>query len=349
MPFKLNFLERQIFLERNWGPGPFIDMLAPLAFKAVAAALKLGVFEALNANGALSLAALCEKTRADRRGMALLASALVGLGYLRGSGASRYAITAMARRWMLAGSASGIAGMAGYFEDAADRWTYLDKSIRAGGPAQACDGWLNGRAGAWERYHAGMHGVARLLAGEIVSAAAVPTGAKRLIDIGGGHGLYSVMFCRRHPSLSATVFDWKQARSLAEKTIGEHGMQNRIRFVAGDFFEDDLGAGYDVALLFNVLRIYPEDKIRFLLKKAGAALAAGGRLFIADQFSTKKLRGFAKVNEALVLLELYNSCAGAVLSSKGLMAMLRDTEFGRCRELFLKRGPGISIVEALRK
>lgn len=349
MPFKLNFLERQVFLERNWGPGPFLDMLAPLAFKAVAAAVKLSIFETLESAGPLSITGLCEKTQADGRGMLLLVNALTGLGYLRRAGVSRFANSAMTRAWMLAQSASGITGMTWYFEDAADRWTYLDKSIRGGRPAQECDEWLGSHPGTWERYHGGMYGIARLLADGIVSCAKVPPGAKRLIDIGGSHGLYSVRFCQRHPSLSATIFDWKQARASAERTIRENGMEGRISFVEGDFFKDNLGTGYDVALLFNVIRIYPKDKAVSLLKKVLLALASDGRLFIADQFCTKKARGFSFVNESLILLELYNSCSGATHSSADVMAMLHDVGFAHTREIFLKRAPGISMVTATRE
>ena len=349
MPFKLNFLERQIFFERNWGPGPLLDMLAPLAFKAVAAAVKLGIFETLESAGSLSITRLCEKTQADGRGMLLLVNALTGLGYLRRAGASCFANSAMTRAWMLKKSASNLADMAGYFEDAADRWTYLDKSIRGGRPAQGCDEWLGSHPGTWARYHGGMCSIARFLADTIVSRAIIPTGAKRLIDIGGSHGLYSVRFCQRHPSLSATIFDWKQARASAERTIREHGMEGRIGFVEGDFFKDDLGTGYDVALLFNVIRIYPKDKAVSLLKKVRLALAGGGRLFIADQFCTKKARGFSLVNESLILLELYNSCSGVTHSSADVMAMLRDVGFAHTREIFLKRAPGISMVTATRE
>ena len=347
VPFKLTFFERQIFLNRNWGPGPLLDMFAPLAFKAVAAAVKLGIFETLESAGPLSVAGLCEKTQADERGMLLLVNALTSLGYLRRAGASRFATSAMTRAWMLAQSASDIASMTWYFEDAADRWSYLDKSIRGGRPAQECDDWLGSHPGTWERYHGGMYGIARLMGDGIVSRAAIPPSAKKMIDIGGSHGLYSVRFCQRHPSLSATIFDWKQARASAERTIREHGMEGRISFVEGDFFKDDLGAGYDVALLFNVIRIYPKDKAVSLLKKVRLALAAGGRLFIADQFCTKKARGFSLVNESLILLELYNSCSGATHSSADVMAMLRDVGFAQTREIFIRRAPGISMIEAV--
>ena len=347
MPFKLTFFERQIFLNRTWGPGPLLDMFAPLAFKAVAAAVKLGIFETLEAAGPLSITGLCEKAQADGRGMLLLVNALTSLGYLRRAGASRFTNSAMTRAWMLKKSSSDLASTAGYFEDAADRWSYLDKSIRGGRPAQECDGWLGAHPGAWERYHCGMYGIARLMGDGIVSRARIPSGAKRLIDIGGSHGLYSVKFCERHAGLSAMVFDMKQARASAENTIREHGMQGRISFKEGDFLKDDLGAGWDVALLFSVIRIYPKDKAVSLLKKVRAALAGGGRLFIADQFCTKSARGFSLVNESLILLELYNSCSGATHSSADVMAMLREAGFAQTREIFIRRAPGISMIEAV--
>ncbi len=348
MPLNLTWAERQIFLNHPWGPGPVLDMFAALGFKAVCAAVKLNLFEALESGGPRTAGEVASKIRADERGVRLLLTALWGLGYVVRTRKSRYVNSPMTRAWMLGSSPVNLGTMLGYFEDACDRWSQLDVSIRNGSPAERCDAWLDRHSGSWERYHANLYGVGELLSGEIVARAKLPPSAKRLIDIGGGHGLYSVKFCEEHPGLHAVIFDWPQARQAAEQTIRNRGMAHRIQFAEGDFFRDDLGNGFDAALLFNVIRIYPKNDAVTLLQKTRGALSAGGKVFVADQFNSRTPTPFSRANAFLILLELYNGSPGNSYSAAEAQAMLREAGFVRPREILLRRSPGISLVEASR-
>jgi cyclopropane fatty-acyl-phospholipid synthase-like methyltransferase len=249
---------------------------------------------------------------------------------------------------MLAGSPVNCSTMFGFFEDALERWSKLDDSIRNGRPAENCDAWLNRHPGSWERYHANMHGVARLLYPEIVARLKLPGGAKRLVDIGGSHGLYSVEFCRKNPGLSAVIFDWPQAAFAARKTIADHGMSERVSFVEGDFFRDDIGTAYDAAFLFNVLRIFPEQEAVALLSKTQKALRPGGKVFVADQFNSSTPTSFSETNAFLILLELYNGSPGKNYTADQVKSMTLQAGFGKSREILLRRSAGVSVVEAER-
>jgi hypothetical protein len=348
MPLDLTWAERQIFVKHAWGPGPILDMFSALGFKAVCAAVKLNLFEALETGGPQTPAGLASKINAGERGIGLLLAALWGLGYVARRGKLRYVNSAMTRAWLLASSPVNLGKMLGYFEDASDRWTRLDVSIRNGKPAEMCDAWLDRHPGSWERYHANLYAVAELISGEIVVRAKLPLTAKRLIDIGGSHGLYSVRFCEKYPGLEAAIFDWPQARKSAEETIERHGMSKRIRFQEGDFFRDGIGEGYDAALLFNVIRIYPEKDAISLLKKTREALRSGGKVFVADQFNSTTPTPFSRVNAFLILLELYNGSPGHSYSATDAQIMLREAGFARPREILLRHAPGISMIEGVR-
>jgi len=94
---------------------------------------------------------------------------------------------------------------------------------------------------------------------------------RKMIDLGGGHGLYAIALAGRNPDLSAIVFDLPGVVPLAEDYIRRYGA-GRVRTVAGDFFRDDIGAGYD--LVFSSSN--PSGKSIELLDKIGAALNPGG-------------------------------------------------------------------------
>ena len=86
---------------------------------------------------------------------------------------------------------------------------------------------------------------------EALADAPLPAGARRLLDVGGGHSAYSVAFCRRYPALAATVLDRPPALNTARANVTSAGLLERLTLQAGDFLAGDLGEGYNVALIFN--------------------------------------------------------------------------------------------------
>jgi len=108
------------------------------------------------------------------------------------------------------------------------------------------------------------------------------SGRKRLLDLGGGPGTYAIQFCLENPGLSAVIFDLPGTRPFAEKTVERFGLSGRVGFAAGDFNEDPLPSGFDVAWLSQILHGEgPEDGVR-LVAKAAKALLPGGILLIHE-------------------------------------------------------------------
>jgi hypothetical protein len=81
MPIAPSFVERVLMLRLNQAPAPTLDMYGAIANRAVSAALRLGLFEALR-DGNLTCAQIADKLDANERGIGLLLGALEGIGYL---------------------------------------------------------------------------------------------------------------------------------------------------------------------------------------------------------------------------------------------------------------------------
>ncbi len=96
MPFAQSWFERLAF-GSNLAPAVILDFLGAQAFRSVAAAYRLGVFDAL-AGGPLTSSQVALRIRADDRATALLLEGLETLGYVDARG-GRYAATAMTARW----------------------------------------------------------------------------------------------------------------------------------------------------------------------------------------------------------------------------------------------------------
>jgi hypothetical protein len=101
--------------------------------------------------------------------------------------------------------------------------------------------------------------------------------ARRLLDLGGGHGLYSIAFCQKNYGLHAVVFDLPLVTGATRDFISRY-RADRVSVHPGDFFKDPIGSGYDI--IFSSSN--PGGKVPELIPKIANALNPGG-LFINKQ------------------------------------------------------------------
>jgi SAM-dependent methyltransferase len=323
-----------------------LDFLGAQAFRAVSTGVRLGIFEAL-ADGALSPGEVADRVGADERGTELLLAALEALGYVHRRHRA-YANTAMATRWLLRSSPTSLARGIPFFESMVfDRWGHLEESIRQGRPALPGPDWIAKHPDGWRIFQEAMIATARMAAPEVVGRVRLPREAHRLLDVGGGHGFYSVAFCRQRPGLSATVLDLPPALDVARDVVAGEGMQGRVALQAGDAWEDALGAGYDVALVFNVLHAFPPRRNAELLKKVGGALRPGGRVVIMEQLTGGGIPArLPRIVERLQALNYFNDLGTQTYTLEDVAGWLRTSGFGPAQRIRLRKTPGFSLVVA---
>jgi SAM-dependent methyltransferase len=106
--------------------------------------------------------------------------------------------------------------------------------------------------------------------------------ARRLLDLGGGHGLYAIAFKQIKPELDAVVFDLPHVGQVTQEYSRQYG--TNVGFHPGDFFKDELPAEQDIVLAFDVLYPAPTANKNNVLTKIYHALNPGGYLFIKQWF-----------------------------------------------------------------
>jgi precorrin-6B methylase 2 len=183
-----------------------------------------------------------------------------------------------------------------------------------------------------------------MIADEVVAKVKLPPSARRLWDIGGGHGLYSIKFCRLYPALSATVFDVPQALEVARGTIGADGMGDRVRVQKGDFWKDDIGTGSDVALLFNVIHIYSPERNTELLRKVAGALNQEGLIVIMEQIASTVSGSTAKALARLQGLNFFNDLGAKTYGFDEIAGWLTKAGFTNPKRINQRKTPGFSLV-----
>ncbi len=104
---------------------------------------------------------------------------------------------------------------------------------------------------------------------------------KKLLDIGGGSGTYSITLTQKYPDLHAVIYELPNVVKVADGYIAEANA-DRVETMDGDFHTDDLPTGYDAALISQILHSYSPETCRTIIAKAQNALADGGLLIINE-------------------------------------------------------------------
>jgi predicted methyltransferase len=126
-----------------------------------------------------------------------------------------------------------------------------------------------------------MHAIGRTLSDEI--AASVDAGGfRKLMDVGGGSGTYTIAFLKRNPRLRAVLFDLGEVVQMARERIESEGCADRVEIVSGDFYRDELPKGCDLALLSAIIHQNGPRQNFELYSKIFRALDPGGMLIIRD-------------------------------------------------------------------
>ncbi len=289
MPLRLTPLEH-VLSWLNLLPVPIFDTpLGPGIAKALLTACELGVFDALDRQP-LTREELAARLQCHPQGLQLLLQLLVSAGYLR-KRRGLYRNSRLAQRWLNSNSPVSIALYIIHSPDIVAIWDHLPEIVRENKQVMRMpydeDASDPQTKDALARHYAGLASLAIALGGEIVRRVRLPRHAQQLLDVGGSHAAYSVLFCRKYPQLHATILDIQPGIEAGKRTALQTGMSERISFlnanIVQDDFASDLSARYDVALYFHIAHLLPPEINAAVLKKVAQTLKPGGILVYVDQ------------------------------------------------------------------
>ncbi|MDG1411511.1 MAG: methyltransferase [Acidimicrobiales bacterium] len=132
------------------------------------------------------------------------------------------------------------------------------------------------------RYHAATYSIG-MGAGRRFCRHVDLTGRRHLLDLGGGSGAYSINAVRSFDGLRATVLDLAPVTVVTQEYLEENGVADRVDTVGGDFIEDPLPRGCDVAIMASNLPIYDAERIQLVVQKTFDALEPGGEMHLIGE------------------------------------------------------------------
>ncbi|MGB9235351.1 MAG: methyltransferase [Terriglobales bacterium] len=298
--------------------------------RALLTALELDMFTALGAGA--SAGQVAQKIRADLRATEMLLNALASLKLLEKRDGTFFNTTASAR-FFAAGSRDNAQPGLLHIAHIWHGWSTLTECVRAGTSVQT-----GVREEHWSQdFIAAMDHNAKERAGAVVKAVE-PGGIKRMLDLGGGSGAYSIAFARAVPGLKSEILDLGNVVPLTQRYIRQAGLADRITTRAGDMLRDPLGENYDLILILAICHMFSPEENRQLFQRAYKALAPKGRLVVQD-FILEPGKTAPRAAALFSLNMLVGTRAGASYSEPEYTTWMGEAGFSDVRRVRLP-GPG---------
>jgi SAM-dependent methyltransferase len=222
---------------------------------------------------------MAEKLGCDPRATAMLLDAVAALGLLEKHD-GRYSVAADLRGWLVEGSAESVLPMLQHLMSVLRGWSQLAWVAKAGIPAPRQSS-IRGPVADRASFIAAMHAVSGPMADELVQRLGPPK-FRRLLDVGGASGTWTLAFLRAVPDATATIFDLPDAIEQARGRIAATQFAGRVKLTAGDFYVDDLPDGADFAWVSAICHQHSRRHNRELFAKVQKALVPGGRIALRD-------------------------------------------------------------------
>lgn len=111
--------------------------------------------------------------------------------------------------------------------------------------------------------------------------------AKRIVDVGGGHGTLLAAILGANPGLVGEVFDTPAVVDEARARLASAGLAERCQVSGGDFFTV-VPSGADTYLLSQVLHDWSDERSIQILRNCRQALAVDGKVLILERLLPEK-------------------------------------------------------------
>ncbi len=245
--------------------------------RVILSAVELDIFTAVGQKA--DVAEVAGRAGIDPRAAEMFLNALAALDLLEKKD-GLYFNTPLSSRYLMEGSPDDSRAGIMHSVHLWDRWSTLTDCIRKGTSVTYKEP-SERREDQTTSFIAAMHKNAALRVSPVVGAIGID-GAKKVLDVGGGSGAYSIAFARANPNLHADVFDLPNVIPIAQQHIDEAGLSDRVTTRPGDFRKDEFGGDYDMVFISAICHMNSPGENIDLLRKAFGALSPGGRVVIQD-------------------------------------------------------------------
>ncbi|MGE3152847.1 MAG: methyltransferase [Nitrospiraceae bacterium] len=314
------------------GPTPQLFFQTANAYhrtQALKAAVELDLFTAIG-EGKGSTDALAQRCGAAERGVRILADYLTIQGFIVKED-NRYRLTPDSELFLDRRSPAYMGSVLGFLHAPrfVEAFQNLTGAVRKGGTVTGEAGTVAPEHPLWVDFAKSMIPMTVKPAEEMAHfVSRTQPDVKKVLDIAAGHGLFGVEIAKRCPHAEIVALDWPNVLVVAQDLARRAGVQDRYRTIAGDAFQQEFGAGYDLVLLTNFLHHFPPATCETLLRKIHRCLAPSGRVLTLE-FVPNDDRVTPPLVAEFSLIMLATTPEGDAYTFKEYERMFCATGFGR--------------------
>ena len=256
------------------------------AAKALMSAVELDLFTTLS-DGPLASETLVRRAGLNHRGARDFLDALVALRLLERDERDRYRNTAMADAYLDRNKPAYLGFLIEHINRIEyHRWQSLTHALQTGEPQTGV-----GSSGNYPARYSDRDTLEAFVRGMTSASLPVATALARrfpwheyatFVDIGTAQGAVPVVIAAAQPHLNGGGFDLPPVEPAFSSYVAEHGLSDRLRFHAGNFFSDPLPSA-DVLIMGRVLHNWDLPTKQMLLQKAYRALPEGGAIIVYER------------------------------------------------------------------
>jgi demethylspheroidene O-methyltransferase len=217
-------------------------------------------------------------------------------------------------------------------------WPYARDTLHSGDESEPADE-------DYAAYSRLMSHSQSLVAQDILDAYPI-AGHRRLLDIGGGEGVFLAAAASRAPALELVLFDLPPVVARARSKLAALGLAERVVTTAGSFLRDPLPIGADVVTLVRVVHDHDDATVLALMSAVREALPIGGTLILAEPMAGAP--GAAPMGDAYFGFYLLAMGRGRPRTAAVLTRLLRDAGFQQIRVIRTRRPLMTGLIVARR-
>lgn len=193
-------------------------------------------------------------------------------------------------------------------------------------------------------FNAAMTGITRFAASEVIRAYDF-SGARRIIDVGGGHGELLIAILKAFPETHGAVFDMPHAFEGARERARNAGVTERCEFLAGDFFEA-VPPGGDVYLLKSIIHDWNDERSAVILRNCRGAMSQDAKLMLVERIYPAHVE-VSRTHQALTRsdLNMLVGAGGHERTETEFRSLLGTAGFGAIR--ILPTATDYSVIESV--
>ncbi len=266
-------------MTQSWNRDSLLELAAGFArSRILISAAELDLFSLL-AVRPKTVEELCQERGWSPRGLRILLDALAAQGIVLRSSDGLYHLDPALGPVLTGGSDETILPMLLHRGSMWQSWSSLTDIVRSGkDPDQPVK---KRPPEEMEAFIGAMHVVGKDMA-ETIADSVDLSPFRRMIDVGGGSGTYTIAFLRKAPHMRATLFDLPAVVEMAKKRLAAEELLDRVDLAPGDFTADPLPQGHDLALLSAIIHMNGTQQNRDLYSRVYECLLPGGTILIRD-------------------------------------------------------------------